>query len=290
MQGTFGAKPADWQKNWYLGILLWMMSLSIADIGRIFRLRCWMNWIRKIWLTWAYTCKPLYVEWKMKTHNYNEHRYHRHLSFRKSGNNVLLFFTWNSMTHDRLLEIIIDWANSPNNLNLYQRLLRDFLHCQEPKQLILILAALLCFQRLFPYISKDTMLPANGSYLADMSVLLSDRTLCNQRTIIEKMCFSILRVFQTLPDDYKDMSNLFLPAINTCEVPLLETLDALTDQYLAQRIMNGHHHLMTNAKMMDSFSAASLKLEFSGEISSALASIDSNSKGCWIVIDANETQ
>ena len=232
MQNTFDAKLVDWQKNWYLDILLWMMNLFIADIDRIFRLKCWMNWIRKIWLTWTYTCKSLYVEWKMKTHNYNEHRYHRHLSFRKSGNNVLLFFTWNSIIHDRLLEIIIDWTNSSNNLNLYQRLLRDFLHCQEPKQLILILTALLCFQRFFSYISKDTMLFANDSYLVDMSVLLSDKTLCNQRTIIEKMCFSILRVFQTLLDDYKDMSNLFFFAINTCEIFLLKTLDALTNQYL----------------------------------------------------------
>lgn len=85
---------------------------------------------------------------------------------------------------------------------------RRFQNSQEPEQLALILAALLCHRRLRPYTSDDTVQPINGCYLSNLDVLLSGKSLSNQRTVFERLGFSFLRGLTTLGDEYKDIIQL----------------------------------------------------------------------------------
>lgn len=92
------------------------------------------------------------------------------------------------------LRVLSEWASSGDTLNLRQRPVGDFQNSQEPEQLALVLAALLCHRRLLPYTSDDTVQPINGCYLSDLDVLLSGKSLSNQRTVFERLGFSFLRV------------------------------------------------------------------------------------------------
>jgi len=47
-------------------------------------------------------------------------------------------------------------------LNLCRQLAEDFQKSQESEQLVLILAALLCYGRLLPYTSDDIVQPISG--------------------------------------------------------------------------------------------------------------------------------
>lgn len=158
----------------------------------------------------------------------SEHTYHRCPSLRKPENNILLLLTWSSMIHGRPLRILSEWASSGDTSNLCQRLVADFRNSQEPEQLALILAALLCHGRLLPYTSEDIVQPINGCYLADLDVLLSGKSLSNQRTVFERIGFSFLRVLATLGDKYKDMVQLLAVALDK-DPPFLELFDGLTD-------------------------------------------------------------
>ena len=173
---------------------------------------------------------------------------------------------------------------------LHKQLLNDFQDCQEPEQLVLILAALLCHERLLPYSSEDTLQPMNGCYLADMNVLLSGRSLSNQRAVIERMCYASLRVLDTLPGDYKNMSGLFFGALKTDELPLLDTLDGFTDHYLAQRIKNRLSHLTAYTEAMALSPAARVMLELSGDVSSIQANINSISEDYCVVMNDPKEQ
>jgi len=120
----------------------------------------------------AYTCNPPYYECRRVTlMGASEHTYHRCPSLRKPENNILLLLTWSSMIHGRPLRVLSEWASSGDTSNLCQRLVVDFQNSQEPEQLVLILATLLCHGRLLPYTSDDTVQPINGCYLADLDVL-----------------------------------------------------------------------------------------------------------------------
>lgn len=174
----------------------------------------------------------------------SEHAYHRRPSLRKPENNVLLLLIWSSTTHGRALRVLSEWASSGDALNLYQRMIGDFQHPQEPEQLALTLAALLCHGRLLPYTSDDTIQPINGCYVADLAVLLRGMSLSNRRTVFERIAFSFLRVLTALSDEYEDMIQLLALALDK-DLPLLDPFDGLTDQYVAGRITNRLSHLKT---------------------------------------------
>lgn len=177
----------------------------------------------------------------------SEHTYHRCPSLRKPGNNILLILTWSSMTHGRPLRVLSEWASSEDAWNLCGRLIEDFEDCQEPEQLVLILAALLCHRRLLPYTSHDTVQPTSGCYLADLYLLLSGKPLSNQRTLFERVGFSFLRVLTTFGDGYKGIIQLLTVALNKSP-PFLEPFDGLTDQYVVDRIKNRASHLSVRTK------------------------------------------
>lgn len=211
----------------------------------------------------------------------SEHTYHRRPSLRKPENNILLLLTSTSTIHGRSLRVLSEWARSGDTLNLCQRLLGDFQNSQEPEQLVLTLAALLCHGRLLPYTSKDTAQPINGCYLADLDVLLNGRSLSNQREVFERIGFSFLRVLSTLGDEYGDVVQLLAAALDK-DAPSLELFDRFTDQYGVGRIKNRDSHV-TALKEVRGLRLMDTMLELSLDDGSPSQSIDNISEGYFIV-------
>ena len=211
----------------------------------------------------------------------NEHTYHRCSSLRKPENNVLLLLTWSSIIHDRSLRVLSEWASSGNALNLCQRLVKDFQNFQAPEQLALILAALLCHGRLLFYTSDDTVQPINDCYLADLDVLLSDKSLSNQRTVFEKTGFSFLRIFTIFDNEYKIIIQILAVALDK-DSPLLKPFDGLTDQYEVERIKNKISHLSAY-EGVKGLNLMKQILELSIDVGSPSQSINNILKGYWMV-------
>ena len=207
--------------------------------------------------------------------------YHLCPSLRKPENNILLLLTWSSRIHGLSLRILSEWASSTDTLSLYQRLMEDFRNPQEPEQLALILAALLCHGRLLPYTSSETIQPISGCYLADLDVLLNDRSLSNQRAVFERTGFSFLRVLTTLKGESEDMIQLLAVAIDT-ETPLLELFDGFTDQYAARRIRNRLSH-RSAFQGLGGLCLVETMLKFSMDGDSSPQSINSISEGYFMV-------
>ncbi len=98
----------------------------------------------------------------------------------------------------------------------------------------MILAALVCYQRLLSYTSNDTTQLVKDNYLIDLNFLLNGQDLSNTRMIFEKMGFSYLRILNTFEDMYKDIVQLLAVSVHK-EAFLLEQLDGLSNQYWAKR-------------------------------------------------------
>ena len=179
------------------------------------------------------------------------------------------------------LRVLSEWASSGDTLNLRQRLVGDFQNSQEPEQFALILAALLCHRRLLPYTSDDTVQPINGCYLSDLDVLLSGKSLSNQRTVFERLVFSFLRVLITLGDEYKDIIQLLAVALDK-DPPLLESFDGLTDQYVAERIKNRVPHLSAR-KEVKGLRLTETIPELSIDVGSPSQRINNISEDYWMV-------
>ena len=166
-----------------------------------------MSWTQDKWISFIYICNYLFcVCNKISLMRGNEHIYHQRSSFWKLKNNVLFFLISSSTFHDRHFRIFNKWTNSKNTLSLSQRLINDFQNFQESKQLILILTVLLCYERLFFYISNDIVQFFNDYYLIDLNVLLNDKSLNNRRVIFKRMCFSFFQVLIIFNDKYKNMT------------------------------------------------------------------------------------
>lgn len=177
--------------------------------------------------------------------------------------------------------MLSEWASSADAVNLCQRLVRDFQNSQNPEQLALTLAALLCHGRLVPYSSKDTAQPINGCYLADLDVLLNGESLSNQRTVFERIGFSFLRVLATLGDEYEDMVQLLAVALDK-DPPFLEPFDGLTDQYVAERIKNRLPHLSA-CKEVKGLRLMEAVLRLSIDVGSPCQRMNNISEGYWML-------
>jgi len=88
--------------------------------------------------------------------------YHDRRSLETPQNNVLVLLTWNPIRH-MIDEVLVEWAASVDGCRLYERLINSIQVSQPKEQLVLTLAALLCYQRLFPP-TPDTNQPIKGSY------------------------------------------------------------------------------------------------------------------------------
>jgi hypothetical protein len=167
---------------------------------------------------------------------------HQRPSLEKRENNVLVLLTWSS-TVNSLPQVLTEWAASDDGLNLYQRLIKDVQDSQSAEQLALTLAAMLCYKRLLPYPPNEMTQSIKGFYLADFDALLNAERLRNERAVLERMIFSILRVFDTFGDKYHDMRQ-FLATVLDEKTPLLESFDGFSDQYWVRRMksMMTHEH------------------------------------------------
>lgn len=177
---------------------------------------------------------------------------YRHLpSLQNPVNDMLVLLTWSSNLQGHLLRVLSEWANSDDGVTLYQRLVEDLQNSQKTEQLALILAALLSHERLV-YTAEDAVRPINGCYLADLDALLSGKSLSNRRTVLERMCLSMLRVLGTLGNEYEETIN-FLAITLHIQTPLLDPFDGFTDQYLLSRIRTlphkGAYKVVTDLRM-----------------------------------------
>lgn len=171
----------------------------------------------------------------------SEQIYHQCSFLRKSENNVLLLLTWSSIVHDQPLQVLSEWASSVDDLKLYQQLVEDLWNSQRIKQLALILAVLMCHQRLLSYTLNDTAQLVKDDYLTDLNFLLNDQLFSNSRMIFERMSFSFLRVLDIFENEYKNMIQLLVVSVDK-KALLLKWFDEFSDQYWARRVRDRLAH------------------------------------------------
>ncbi|KAG0645144.1 hypothetical protein D0Z07_9224 [Hyphodiscus hymeniophilus] len=128
--------------------------------------------------------------------------YYDHRSLETPENDVLVLLTWNPIRHI-IDEDLVEWTASVDGWRLYERLIKSIQVSQPKEQLVLTLAALLCYQRLFPPSTLDTNHPIKWSYQADFDAILNGERLSNARTVFEYMAISVLRVFCTVNGNQK---------------------------------------------------------------------------------------
>ena len=145
----------------------------------------------------------------------------------------------------------------------------------------MILAALLCHERLLSYTFGDTVRSINDCYLVDLDVLLNGKFLSNQRTIFERVEFLFLRVLPILSDKYENMIQLLAAALNKIS-PFLESFYGLTDQYVAERIKSRVPHLSARNEVKG-LRLMETMLELSKDVVSPSQSISNISEGYWMV-------
>ncbi|KAL8788260.1 MAG: hypothetical protein Q9213_001780 [Squamulea squamosa] len=145
-----------------------------------------------------------------------------------------------------------------------------------PEGFALILAALLCRERLLPYTADDTTQPTGGSYLADFDAILNDQPISNRRAVFERMIFSLLRVLYNL-NPSEDIIRLLEEVLNE-QAPPLELLDGVTDQYCAGKIRGRDHD-----RAFEEAREGLLKCV------NAMLESDGNADAEWIVIDRETT-
>lgn len=166
------------------------------------------------------------------------HTYRTQPSLRTLENNALVLLTWSSIVQGQPHRVLSEWAASDDGWSLYQRLIRDIQDHQTTEQLALTLAALLCYKRLLPYSSNDTIQSVKGCYLADFDALMSGEPLSNERTVYERMIFPFLQVIDTSRGDYQ-VIHQFLATVLDIDAPTSEPPDRFSDQYWQCRTKKG---------------------------------------------------
>lgn len=124
-------------------------------------------------------------------------------------------------------------------MDLYQRLNKDLWLQQIPEEFALTLITLLCHERLLPYTLDHIAQLIRGSYLADFDAILNGEDVSNRRTVFEQMNLSLLRVLYTLNTN-EETVRLLAEALDK-EASLLGSLDGVSDQYSARKVI-GHDH------------------------------------------------
>jgi len=115
-------------------------------------------------------------------------------------------------------------------LKLYQQLVEDLRNSQRIEQLALILAVLVCHQRLLSYTSNDTAQLVKDDYLIDLDFLLNGQLLSNRRVIFERMSFSFLRILDIFENEYENMIQLLVVSVDK-KAFLLKRFDEFSNQY-----------------------------------------------------------
>jgi len=134
-------------------------------------------------------------------------------------------------------EVLVEWAASVDGWRLYERLIKSIQVSQSKEQLVLTLAALLCYQPLFPP-TPDTNQPIKGSYQADFDAILNGERLSNAQTVFWYMAISVLRVFHTVKDNQK-MRPFLASVPDKQRLPVLDLCHESSDQYWVCRLGDG---------------------------------------------------
>ena len=158
--------------------------------------------------------------------------YHDRRSLDTPRNNILVLLTWNPIRH-MINEVLVEWAASVDGWRLYEQIIEDIQGPQSKEQLVLTLAALLCYQRLSPPTS-NTNQPIKGSYQADFDAILDGERLSNARAVFEYMVLSVLRVLYTIEDSEK--MRTFLASVLDIQWPVLDPFHEFSDQYWTYRM------------------------------------------------------
>jgi hypothetical protein len=146
-----------------------------------------------------------------------------------------VLLAWSPIANEQTREVLSIWAASSDGLTVYQRLTRDVQDSHTVEQLALTLAALLCYKRLLPYTPNDTAQSIKGSYLADFDALMNGEPLSNVQVVFERMALSFLRVLDTAIEDYQDICQLLVTALDAVKPILLESFEGFSDQYWVRR-------------------------------------------------------
>ena len=170
----------------------------------------------------------------------------------------MLLLTFISISHNLPLQVLSDWASS-SGWELYQRLLRDFRNFQEPEQVVLTLAALLCYESLLSRTSNETTQPISGRYLTDLQSLSGGISI--QRALLDRLGFSFLRALSTFGDGYEDLTPLLAGALDKVQ-PIQDVFDGWTDLYAVQRVKNKVPHLSALQEVIWRFREMGLKITY----------------------------
>ena len=195
-------------------------------------------------------------------------------SLDQPANDALLFLTWGSAARGLRIQ---EWVNSSEGWKLYERLIKILRNAPPAGQLVLTLAALVCFVRRLWSSPSETAGPVQGCYLADWDALLKGDDLRNGRAVIERLSFSLLRVLLTIGEDcfgeeLSQLVSLLAGAIDK-EMPLMHLFDGISDNYWATRMREQRaHDTVFNAMERMCSAAAALKSSSADEKGWTIAS------------------
>ena len=136
-------------------------------------------------------------------------------------------------------EILVNWAVSDHGSEIFKRMKRDFLVAQSKEQLVLNLAAMLCYQRLLPRIAT-TQQQFNGSYHAEFHAIINGKRFSNTQAVFENMAKSALKVFCIVEDD--EILRTFLTSALDKQLPCVDLTSRPLDSYWTLRMVHGHSH------------------------------------------------
>lgn len=111
----------------------------------------------------------------------------------------------------------------------------------------MILAVLLYYRQLLSYTLYNTVQSTSDCYLADLYLLLNNKSLSNQRTLFERVEFSFLQVLTIFENRYKSIIQLLTVVFNK-SLLFLKLFDRLTNQYIVDRIKNRVSYLSVRTK------------------------------------------
>ncbi|KAF7505078.1 hypothetical protein GJ744_001297 [Endocarpon pusillum] len=158
----------------------------------------------------------------------------------KPENNILFLLTTNTISPDRKIKVLSDWAKSEDGRSLCNRMLKDISCVQKREQLALTVVAWMSYRQLVPDQLDGFDQPITGSYLGDLDAHLDGEPLGNSGIVGLRMGFSLLRVLNSYEGRFRDLINCLGTAFDL-ETPLLHLWDGLSDQYWSRRIMGQPH-------------------------------------------------
>ena len=140
---------------------------------------------------------------------------------------------------------------------------------------------MLCHEWFLSYTSDNTVQLINDCYLIDLNILLSDKSLNNQRTIFERTNFSFLRILIIFGDKYEIIIQILAIAIDK-DSSFLKSFDGLTNQYEVERIKNKISY-MSAYEEMKSLNLMKQIFELSKDVDSSSQSINNILKDYWMI-------